>query len=131
MSRPYLGVGQKFPPEINSSGRITLVDDVALIKQSLQILFAEPIGTEFFREHYGSQIRECQFEPNDVVLQSLLDYYIISAIAEWERRIQVSDIQYARSASKASLVMVTIYFRVKGQTEIDSFIFPYYRELIN
>lgn len=127
--RAYLGQGLKFPFEINQYGRIALQNDSALVKQSLDILFNEPLGTEFFREHYGSQIRLAQFEPNDLILHSLLDYYITDAIQKWERRIYLLDIKYTQPASEPDLISCTVIFAVKQSSEIDSFVFPFYREL--
>lgn len=130
-SRPYLGQGTKHPHSIDQFGKIELQSDSALIKQSLEILFAEPIGSEFYREHYGSNIKQAMFEPNDSILSSLLDYYILDAIQKWERRIQVSDIKYQRDAGQTKFINVMIVYRIKQSSEIDSFIFPYYTELKN
>lgn len=129
--RPYLGVGVKHPHSIDQFGKVELQSDTELIKQSLEILFSEPVGSEFFREHYGSKIKLAMFEPNDTVLTSLLDFYLMDAVQQWERRIQVIDIQYQRIGSESSYLNVIISYRIKQSSEIDSFIFPYYTELKN
>lgn len=129
--RLYLGQGIKYPFEVDSFGKIALESDAALIKQSLKILFEEPEGTELFREHYGSKIRLCLFEPNDVILISLLDYFINDAILKWERRISLFDIKYRQDPKNISLMMCSLNYIIKKSSEIDSFIFPYYRELKN
>lgn len=131
MARQYLGQGVKFPYEVNAYGRIALQNDVDLVKQSLSILFCEPVGTEFYREHYGSQIREAMFEPNDTILRSLLDYFISDAIQKWEKRINLVDIKYTQPNNQPSFVNCTIFFVLRQSSEIDSFIFPFYRELKN
>jgi len=127
-NRPYLGVGEAFPPQITNLGRPALIDDSALIKQSLEILFNEPIGSELMREHYGSRLREALFEPNTLVLISMLDYYIVDAIEKWERRIAIVDIKY-NFGNTPSVINCTVIYRIKQSSEIDSFIFPYYRQL--
>jgi len=130
-ARPYIGTGIKHPHEINEFGRIELEDDIDLIKQSLIILFNTPLGSEFYREDFGSNIRQAIFEPNDSVVRSLLDYFIIDAIAKWERRINVVDVKYDQPPQSPDLVNCQIIFKVKQSSEIDSFIFPFYRELKN
>ena len=127
----YLGQGTKHPHEINVFGRISLESGTDLIKQSLDVLFNMPVGTEFFREHVGSQIREAMFEPNDAVTKSLLDYYIADGIQRWERRILLVDIEYDFPENEPSLIRVAIFFQVKQASEIDSYIFPFYRQLKN
>lgn len=129
--RPFLGQGIKFPLDVDSSGRIALQNDSDLVKQSLGILFSEPVGTEFFREHYGSRVRLVLFEPNDQIVKSLLDYYIVDAIEKWERRIQIIDIQYDQPPTSPELIRCVIIYLIKQSNEIDSFIYPHYREIKN
>lgn len=129
--KPYLGQGIKYPHVINIFGRIDYESDVALIKQSLAILFETPLGTEFYREHYGSDIRLAMFEQNDSITKSLLDYYLVDAIARWERRINVIDVEYETIGSQPDLINCRIVFQVRQSSEIDSFIYPFYRELKN
>lgn len=129
--RKYLGQGEKFPPEITAQGRTALVNDIYLIKQSLFILFSEPIGTELFREHYGNQIRRALFHPNSSVVKSLLDYYIAEVINKWERRILLTDIVYDQPPDKPELIQSTVFFNVKQSSQSDSFIYPFYKSLKN
>ena len=130
-AKPYLGQGIKYPHVINTFGRIDYESDINLIKQSLAILFSTPLGTEFYREHYGSDIRLAMFEPNDAVTRSLLDYYLVDAVARWERRISVVDVEYQQPGSQPDLINCTIIFQIRQSSEIDSFVFPFYRELKN
>lgn len=129
MARVYLGQGLKFPYQIDVFGKIAYESDSELIKQSLRILFSEPVGTEFFREHYGSRIREAMFEPNDAILRTLLDYYIVDAIEKWERRIKLVDIIYDQPPSSPSLMNCKIVYLIRQSSEIDSYVYPFYRSL--
>jgi phage baseplate assembly protein W len=127
----FLGQGLKWPLQVDSFGRIALQSGPDLIKQSLQILFLEPIGTELMREHYGSRVRQAMFEPNDDIIKSLLDFFIVDAIESWEKRINLIDIAYDLPADRPELVKCVITYQIKQSSEIDSFIFPFYRELKN
>lgn len=129
--RKYLGQGEKFPPEVDRFGKITLINDLELVKQSVFKLFDEPIGTELYREHYGHQIRRVLFEPNDSICKSLLDFYIVDVINKWEQRIQLIDIVYTQPADNSAVINATIFFIVKQSSEINSFIYPFYRTLKN
>lgn len=129
--RSYLGQGIKHPHVVDNFGRVTLVSDRDLIMQSLDIIFNTPVGSEFFREHEGSEIRELMFEQNDIVLCGLMDFYVMDAILKWERRIKVLDLKYDFPRDVPNLIKTTINFRYKQNSELDSFIFPFYRELKN
>lgn len=130
-ARPYIGTGTKHPHQIDQFGKIELVEDKDLVKQSLLILFNTPLGSEFAREHFGSQIRLAMFEPNNQITITLLDYYVVQAIIKWERRIRLVDILYDIPPGKPETITVTIVFKIKQSSEIDSFIFPFYRALKN
>lgn len=130
-TNPYLGQAVKYPYEVDVFGKITYESAVNLIKQSINILFTTPIGTEFYREHYGSEVRMAMFEPNDLIAQTLLDYYLIDAISKWEKRIKILDIEYEYPESQPDLINCRIIFRVRQSSEIDSFVYPFYRELKN
>jgi uncharacterized protein len=129
--RKYLGQGEKFPTQITPQGRVALVNDLQLVEQSLRILFEEPIGTELYREHYGSQIRRALFTPNDAIITSLLDYYIADAINKWERRITLVDIKYSQPPDQPERIDATVFFQIRQSSQINSQIFPFYRQLNN
>lgn len=129
--RTFLGQGIKWPLQVDSFGRITLENDRELVNQSLLILFTETEGSEFYREQYGSKIRQIMFEPNDDIAKGLLDYFIVDAIQKWERRIKIADIIYSQPPDQPSTINCRIFYIIKQSSEIDSFIFPFYRELKN
>jgi phage baseplate assembly protein W len=127
----FLGQGIKWPLQVDSFGRIALQSGPDLIKQSLKILFQESVSSELFREHYGSRMMRGMFEPNDAIIKSLLDFYIVDAIERWERRIEIVDIKYDQPPDQPALINCTVFYTIKQSSEIDSFIYPYYRELKN
>lgn len=129
--RSYLGQGIKYPHEVDVFGRIALISDKALVKQSLYVIFNTPIRSEFFREHEGWEGRELMFEQNSIVLCGLLDFYVVDAIAKWERRIKILDVKYTLPSDKPELIKITVNYRIRQSSEVDSFIFPFYRELKN
>lgn len=131
MAKVYLGTGVKYPYEVDKFGKIAYESGTNLVKQSIETLLNTPVGTELGRESFGSEIRIALFEPNDRILYSLLDYFIIDAVQKWEKRVNIIDIVYTTPAEEPERLDVEIYFREKQSNQIDSFIFPFYRELKN
>lgn len=129
MERNYLGVGVKYPHEINTLGRVALVSGSELIRQSIRTLLETPLGADFDNPTRGSRINEIMWEPNDDVLESMLDFYIYEAIEQWEKRVVFSDTFFSRENSRPELLYCTITYQIKASNEIDSFVFPFYREL--
>lgn len=127
--RSYLGQAIQYPHKVTVGGSIALISDKDLIRQSLTVIFNTPLGTEFFREHLGSNHRILMFEPNNTILRALMDYYVVDAIARGEQRIRVMDIKYNQDPKTPKMLSVKIYYQIKQSSEIDSYIFPFYRTL--
>ena len=97
-----MDVAAKYPIVPNGYGSIDTVTGIDLIEQSIQDILQTPIGSRFGREDYGSYIHLLLFEQNDRVLESLLYYYITSALELWENRIRVADISFIVSDTTIS-----------------------------
>lgn len=123
----YLGVALKFPIEINEFGTPNLVTGRDAVRQSIVNILSTPYGSRYFQPSYGSQVSELIFQPNDEILKSLLINYISSALAQWEKRIKVQmvtvEIPFPAQAD------CNISYKILQSSEVDSFIFPFYREI--
>lgn len=91
-----MDVAAKYIVQPNGDGGLDLVSGFDLINQSILDILETPIGSRFGREDYGSYIHLLIFEQNDSVLESLLYYYITSALEKWENRIRVEDLTFNR-----------------------------------
>lgn len=126
MNLEYLGVSEKFTfqPDLNS--RVALVSDMESIKQSMKDILSTGIGTRFYNEYYGSYLEYLTFEQNDVILKDLLIYYSIDALRTWEKRIKVLNVDVKVGVDKMELL---IPFLILQSNEIQSLIYPFYREI--
>lgn len=124
----FLGKSLIYPLVINDSGSWNIVDGLESIKQSIASILETPVGTRFFLRDYGSRIFEVQFEPNDQILQTLLDAFIPDALTKWEKRISVKTISYEEVS--VSQINCTVTYEILESNEIDSFVYPFYREII-
>lgn len=125
----YLGTALSYPIEVNELGRVKTVTGRAVIPQSIKNILDTPLGSRYFLPEYGSQIQELLFEPNDEILKALLTHYIGNALALWEKRIKVEEISIEMATPER--VNCVIIYRILQSNEIDSFIYPFYRELID
>lgn len=121
----YLGKAEKYP-FTNSNGSTILVDKLDVLKQSIFDIIETPIGTIFYNEQYGSYLKKLSFKQNDKVLVSLLIYFISEALFVYEKRISVIDIDCEISTSKIDCI---IYYQILASNEINSFVYPFYKEL--
>lgn len=129
MNTNYFGRGIKHPTEIDEYGRVMLSSDKELIQQSIRTILSTPVGSHFFNREYGSHISRLLFEPNDRILVSLLDYFIYDAIDKWEKRVKFIDVSFEQPPRQPELINCRPIYLIRKSNEIDSFIYPFYREL--
>ncbi len=122
----YLGVGIKYPIQI-VNGKPALSYNEDNIQQSLLQLLSCPVGSRLFLPEYGSRLDEALFEQNDEVLKALLQMYIVEAIEFWEKRIKLKKVSYTQ---ENNVILCEITYNVLASNEINSFVYPFYRELI-
>lgn len=134
----FLGSGMAYPFKL-VNGAALIVSGRELVAQDLFNLLSTDKGENFFLPERGSRLSELMFEPNDDVLATLARQFIFEAIEDWETRVkftnatfdffdlkQDSDLVNEESRSR---VDITISFKILASNEVDSFIFPFYREI--
>lgn len=123
----YLGVAEKYSltPDVNAG--IVLISGVDIVKQSIFDILSTPKGTHFPNESYGCNLHLLRFQPNDKILMSLAIYFISEALFVWEKRIRVLDV--ICEAVNVSQINCIVYYRILASNEVDSFVFPFYKEL--
>lgn len=125
----FIGKGITFPIQLDNRGAAVVDGGVELLRKSLLIIITWPYGTRFFLNQFGSRIEELLDEPNDLVLHSMINHFIIEAITRWEKRVKLIE---TRVISKGGdkLEVSLRYTIISTQLE-DSFVFPFYKQIIN
>jgi hypothetical protein len=78
---------------------------------------------------FGTNLEQLLQEPNDLTTQTLVKHFTVDVISKWEKRLEVLEVLLE---SKDEYVLyIRITYRVKNTKIEDSFIFPYYSQLIN
>lgn len=122
----YLGVALTRPTQMPDGKWLVTETGKQVIEEAVRTLLMTPIGTKFMLPEYGSRFQEALFEQNVFVLGSLLRTFAKEAIDAWEKRIDFVDGVFKSEEDK---VMCTITYRILSSNEVDSFVFPYYKEI--
>ncbi len=122
-----LGKSVKYPMQSNVKGQQEKVDGLDNINQSIYSVLSTPVGSAFYQEDRGSQLHTLAFEPNDAILKSLLNFFIVEALAKWEKRIKVTDIAYLNVND--SQINCKIFYIVKATGLESSYVYPFNREI--
>lgn len=125
MNLDYLGVSVKQPFQLDA-GVAGLVSGNENIEQAIRILLSTPLGSRFFLPEYGCRLDEVLFEPNDEVLKQMISMFVFEALEKWETRVKFQNIDYEFLEDH---VACTISYRILQSNEINSFVYPFFREL--
>lgn len=125
--KEYIGSGISWPLTING-GKTGIVSGVDKVLQSILRILTTPKGKIIFNPEYGSRIHELQFIQNDDILKNLLTLFVDEAISEWEKRCKFVGIDFEVNEE---VIKSKVSVRILNRNEIESFVFPFYKELKN
>jgi len=124
----FIGKGLVFPIQINASGRPDIKGGFDLLRSSLENILSWTIGTRFFLGEYGTMLETLIQEPNDLVTQSLVRTLTVDVITKWEKRLELLDVTL--ESRNDYQLNISIRYKVKNTKLEDTFVFPYYSQLI-
>ncbi len=126
MSYAYIGTAVTYPITLNK-GRLQTSSGLSVIENSIVKILTTPIGTRFFLPEYGCRLTELQFEPNDEILIRELRVFVLDALTKWETRAEFIDVE---TMLITDAVICVIQYRILQSNEVNSFVWPFYKNLI-
>lgn len=126
----YIGVAGEYPFRV-TGGFLRLVSGNELIEQSIGQILTIAKGSIFMTPGFGSNLFRLLHNPTDIVVISAGETFIVDAIQEWEGRVDVIDVTGSVSETTFGLILFRITYRVKATNEVNTFVWPFYRELQN
>lgn len=124
----FIGTGITYPIELNSSGRPNYTNSIDLIKSSISMVIYWSRNTRFMNQKFGSRIHEILEEPDDSVSRSLLRFFVKESLEEWEKRIEIIDVDIQNPSD--ARVDIKIIFQIRNTKEEETYIFPFYKDII-
>ena len=121
-----LGAGFQFPVGLDGRGGIAMTKQEGGIEESIRIILGTPQGERRMRPMFGSRIHELVFGPNNASTWGLMRQYVEEALAWWEPRIEVLDVDARLDASDASKLLVNILYKVKATSDERTLVYPFY-----
>jgi Bacteriophage baseplate protein W len=122
-----LGVGWAFPVGVDARGRIALARQEEDIRQAIQIILLTPKGQRVMRPDFGCQIHDLIFAPNDATTAGLAAYYVEDALAMWEPRIRVLEVDARPDEDEPARLLIHITYEILATYDQRSLVFPFYR----
>ena len=126
MAYDLIGSGWRFPPGVDSRGRIALSSDRVEIEEAIEIILGTPIGHRVMRPEFGCRIHELLFAPINTATFTAAVHYVREALAMWEPRIEVDDVVAGQDPHIASCLMIYITYRVRATHDERALVYPFY-----
>lgn len=122
-----LGTGWAFPPRIDARGRIALARQERDVEEAIRIILLTPKGQRVMRPEFGCRIHDLAFSPNNATLMGLASYYVEEALAMWEPRIRVEEVNARIDTDMPERLLIDIKYQIKATADRRSLVFPFYR----
>ena len=122
----FIGRGFTWPMRVDQSGSISLTSGVADLDSSVRLILMTAPGERLMRPEFGCRIHELVFEPLTANTLGLMKHAVRQALAQWEPRITVEDVEVESDPSIAGLVRIVIGYRVRATNDRRNLVHPFY-----
>jgi phage baseplate assembly protein W len=120
-----IGQGWKFPIKVNASGGLTWSSGPDRIRDALWLVLSTSPGERVMRPTFGAGVQDYVFEPNTPLLRKRLATEISEALAKFELRIDVANIDVS-VGDEPNLVNISIDYTIRTTNELFNLVFPLY-----
>lgn len=125
--RDFVGTGWAFPVGVDARGRIALARRERDIEEAITMILLTAKGQRVMRPEFGCRIHELVFAPNDATTEGLAIYYVEEALAMWEPRIEVLNVNAAPDSAAPERLLIEIEYEIKATYDRRALVFPFYR----
>lgn len=125
-TKDFLGSGWKFPPRLDSRGRIELVHQEQDIEEAIRMIVLTRRGERPMRPEFGCEVHDLIFSPNDPTTGGLAKRYVTEALARWEPRIEVMNVHTEADPERDNCLMIHVQYRIPATNNERNLVFPFY-----
>jgi uncharacterized protein len=106
------GQGISFPPRVGADGRFVWSAGEGNIRESITVVLKTEPGERVGVPDFGAGLGRFLFEPNVPATHARVRDAIQRALARWERRIQVEEVEVGVDPADAGAALATITYRL-------------------
>ncbi|MFZ4507719.1 MAG: GPW/gp25 family protein [Fimbriimonas sp.] len=126
VTKNFIGSGWKFPPRLDSRGRIELSHQEQDIEESIRMILMTRKGERPMRPKFGSDLHQLVFAPSNAGTIGLAKRFVMEALAFWEPRIAVEAVNAYFNQEKSGVLFIDISYRVVSTNAERNLVFPFY-----
>lgn len=124
--KAFLGVGWKFPIDVDRRRGVAMSRYEDNIYESIIIILGTAPGERIMRPEFGCQIHDLIFAPNNPNTHGLIIYYVREAIIRWEPRVQDVTVDVELDPDDETKVLVKVEYRVISTNNVFNLVYPFF-----
>jgi phage baseplate assembly protein W len=126
MAKEFLGVGWKFPVNVDAKGDIQMSEYEEDIKEAIWIILATSKGERVMRPDFGSGIYDFVFAPINTATIGLVEESVREALTTYEPRIELLSVEVSTEEADKGKLLIGINYRVRNTNNEFNMVYPFY-----
>lgn len=126
MAKEFLGIGWKFPVQVDSTGRIVMSEFEQDIRESIRIILSTSKGERTMRPDFGCGIHDFVFASMNTTTIGLIESSVREALTRWEARIELLNVQVTTDEAEHGRLLVGVNYRVRATNNEFNLVYPFY-----
>lgn len=122
----FIGRGLPFPMRVDHTGSIALAGGPAELDSSMRVIISTAPGERLMRPGFGCRIWDLLFEPINGNTLGLMAFAVREAIAQWETRVEVDQVDVVPDPDREGMVVITVDYRVRSTNDRRNLVYPFY-----
>jgi phage baseplate assembly protein W len=121
-----LGSGLAFPLHLDQRGALALAEGEEDIAQAIGVILSTAPGERPTRPEFGCEVHDLVFDMVDAAMVGKIDIAVRDALARWEPRIEVTEIDFDLSLVDEGRLDITIRYRIRATSSERNLVYPFY-----
>jgi phage baseplate assembly protein W len=126
LGKEFLGVGWKFPVQVDNTGRIAMSEFEQDIRESIRIILSTSKGERAMRPDFGCGIHDFVFASMNTTTIGLIESSVREALTRWEPRIELLNVKVSTEEAELGRLLVGIDYRVRATNNEFNLVYPFY-----
>jgi len=124
--RGFLGIGWKFPLQVNAAGRIAQARYEQRIEEGIYLVLSTAKGERVMQPEFGCGIHDLVFEPNNPRTVARAAQSVREALIRYEPRIDVLDVDATTASEQENLLLIKVSYRIRANNAHGNLVYPFY-----
>ena len=126
MAKEFLGIGWKYPVNVDKNKRIAVSRYEEDIKEAVRIILGTAKGERVMRPDFGCGIHELVFAPINTTTVNQVENSVREALTVWEPRIELIGVKVSMEKANEGMLPVSIDYRVRTTNNRYNLVYPFY-----